>query len=121
MRILILDDSRSRLATFRRKLIGAVVTCVEHASDCIKELEKNGPWDVFYCDHDLDNRVFVPSGIGTGYEVILWITNNLDKKPTKVILHTLNNIGALNMLKIMPDAIYRPGVFYSDISIQNLY
>ena len=121
MKILILDDSQSRLLTFRRKLIGAVVICVEHVSDCIREIEENGPWDIFYCDHDLDNKTFVPSGIGTGYEVILWIRDHPDKKPTKVILHTFNSIGALEMLKVMPDAIYKPGVFMADISIYKPY
>lgn len=111
MKILILDDSQSRLTTFRRNLIGAVVTCVEHAEDCIKELEDNGPWNCVMLDHDLDGQVYVPSGPGTGYEVALWLKNNPDKKPNKIILHTCNEQGAQRMLEELPEAIFLSGVF----------
>lgn len=121
MNILILDDSLTRLSTFRRKLIGAVVTCVERSKDCIKELEENGPFDYLFLDHDLDQKIYVPSGPGTGYEVALWLKNNPDKKPKKIILHTCNEIGIVKMKEELPEALCLPGVFSIDFNLSNLY
>jgi CheY-like chemotaxis protein len=120
MKILILDDNRIRLETFRRKLIGAAVTCVEHAADCIKELNENGPWSFCFLDHDLDNLTYVPSGPGTGYEVALWLKNHPDKKPKKIILHTCNEQGAARMLEELPEAVFLSGLFMIDFGVKDL-
>jgi CheY-like chemotaxis protein len=120
MKILVLDDSQSRLTTFRRNLIGAIVTCVEHSADCIKELETNGTWDYLFLDHDLDGQTYVPSGPGTGYEVALWLKNNPEKKPSKIILHTCNEQGALRMLEELPEAVFLSGVFMVPFCLADL-
>jgi|WetSurMetagenome_2_1015567.scaffolds.fasta_scaffold191588_2 CheY-like chemotaxis protein len=120
MNILILDDSLARLTSFRRKLIGAVVTCVERSKDCIKELEENGPFDYLFLDHDLDQRTYVPSGPGTGYEVALWLKNNPEKKPNKIILHTCNEYGIVRMKEELPEAICLPGVFSLEFDLSKL-
>jgi CheY-like chemotaxis protein len=114
MRILILDDNKTRLSMFRRKLIGAVVICTEHVSDCIREIEENEPFDYFYCDHDLDGLAYVPSSIGTGYEVMVWLKNNPHKKPKVIIIHSLNHTGAVEMIRAVPEALYMPGIFVND-------
>ena len=120
MRILILDDSPSRLATFRRKLIGSVVTCVEHASDCIREIENNDPFDYFLCDHDLDGKVYAPSGPGTGYEVAQWLKNHPEKMPGKVIFHTCNEKAIVLMMEEIPEALPLMGLFMVDFGLADL-
>jgi CheY-like chemotaxis protein len=120
MKILILDDSQSRLLTFRRKLIGAVVICVEHVSDCIREIEENEPFDYIFLDHDLDGKIYVPSGPGTGYEVAQWLKNHPDKMPGKVIFHTCNEKAGPLMLEELPDAVFLPGVFMVQFDLSDL-
>lgn len=120
MKILILDDSQSRLTTFRRKLIGAVVTCVEHASDAIREIEENEPFDYIFLDHDLDGKIYVPSGPGTGYEVAQWLKDHPDKMPGKVIIHTCNEKAWPLMMEELPDAILLPGVFMVQFELSDL-
>lgn len=120
MRILILDDDRNRLSTFRRKLIGAVVTCVEHVSDCIKMIEDNEPFEIIFLDHDLDGQIYVPSGPGTGYEVAQWLKNHPEKMPGKVILHTCNEYGAVLMLEELPEALLLAGVFSIDFKLSDV-
>jgi len=120
MRVLVLDDDRSRLVAFRRSLIGAVVKCVEHVADCIRELESNEIFDFVFLDHDLDGKVYVPSGPGTGYEVVQWIKNHPEKMPKHVILHTLNEIGAACMVEELPKAVYLPGVYMTNFSVNDL-
>lgn len=120
MKILILDDCKTRLSTFRRKLIGAVVICTEHAADCIRELETNEQFDLILLDHDLEGKTYVPSGPGTGYEVALWLKNHPEKKPSKIILHTCNEYGAAKMLEELPEAIYLSGLFMIEFGVSDL-
>jgi len=120
MKILILDDSQSRLSTFRKKLIGAVVICVEHVSDCIRELVENEPFDYVFLDHDLDGKIYVPSGPGTGYEVAQWLKNHPDKMPGKVIFHTCNEKAIVLMMEEIPEALPLPGVFMVQFGLSDL-
>lgn len=114
IRILILDDDLGRHAQFRDRLNshGIVGTHVETADECIKQLQKNGPWDVCFLDHDLGGQTFVHSGVGTGYEVASWIAANPKKCPRNVIVHSFNPSGAQNMLHVLPpQSRYIPGVW----------
>jgi len=113
MRILVLDNDRARLKLFKQKLIGNVVDCVETASEAI-ELLKNNIYDQVSLDHDLTEQVFQPSGPGTGFEVAQWIVDHKDRKPKKIVIHSLNNIGAQNILSILPEADYIPGNWLLD-------
>jgi CheY-like chemotaxis protein len=120
MRILVLDDNHSRLAIFRRKLIGAAVTCVEYVPDCIREIEDNEPFDIIFLDHDLGGKIYVPSGPGTGYEVAQWLKNHPEKMPGKVILHTCNENGAACMMSELPEALPLLGVFAIDFNLSDV-
>lgn len=120
MRILILDDDKFRLKIFNRKLIGAVVTCVETEKECIREIQDNDPFDFIFLDHDLYGKVYVPSGPGTGYEVALWIKDHPEKKPGKVILHTCNEHGIVKMREVLPDALPLSGLFMIDFNLADL-
>lgn len=103
MRVLILEDDVDRMKYFRRKFIGHEVTICDDTKELIKELIEN-KWDLLYLDHDLDGKVYVPSGEGTGYEVAEWLSNNLDKCPPEVYVHTLNGGGRKKMLDVLPQA-----------------
>jgi CheY-like chemotaxis protein len=110
MRILILDDDKTLLSTFKQRLIGHDICCVETSSDAIKKLSEE-KWDAVFLDHDLAGQTYAPSGPGTGYEVAQWLSENSEKIPNKVILHTFNGPGAQNMLNILPNAFYNPGAW----------
>jgi hypothetical protein len=112
MKILVLDDDKSRLRAFQQKLIGAVVTC--------DKLKNEDPFDVIFLDHDLGGKIYVPSGPGTGWEVAEWLKNNPEKKPKKIIFHTLNENGARCMKWELPEAIYMGGIFLMDFNLSNL-
>lgn len=109
-KVLILDDDVTRLETFKQKLIGRTVVCVMTAEDAIKELG-NETWDYVFLDHDLDGKIYVPSGPGTGYEVAEWIQKNPQKKPKNVIIHSFNEDGRKNMHNLIPDAVICPGAW----------
>lgn len=120
MRILILDDSDSRLRIFREKLQGAAVTCTKYAKKCINFLNYDGPWNFVFLDHDLNGEIYVPSGPGTGYEVAEWLNKNPEKKPKNIIIHTCNEHAGPLMVKLLPEALWLPGIFMIDFQLKDL-
>jgi len=110
MKILILDDDKGRLNTFRQNLIGQDVTCVETVTDTIKNLT-DSVWDYLFLDHDLGGQIYVPSGPGTGYEVAEWLVQHPDKQPTMIVLHSFNTPGRQKMKSLLPKAIDCPGAW----------
>ena len=120
MRVLILDDDKGRLRSFRQMLIGAVVVTTEHVADCIKELDENGPFDYFFCDHDLDGKTYVPPGPDTGYAVMQWLRSHPGKKPVKIYLHTCNEKAVPFMREEVPEATWLSAVFLLKFSVADL-
>ena len=110
-KILVLDDDDERLKIFRRNLIGHSVTLVKTAHEAIYELDRNGPFDTVCLDHDLGGLINVASGPGTGYEVAEWLSQNPDKQPTQIIIHSFNEPGRKRMMAALPNAIEYPGVW----------
>jgi hypothetical protein len=89
-KILILDDDKSRLAKFRQGLTGHSVDCFETVPEIIECLCKEK------------------------YDIIF-----LDRNPEHIIIHTFNSgdpwFGAENMLGVLPEAKYVPGVWGHDL------
>lgn len=116
MKILILEDAKERIKAFKQLFIEHETTFVTRADVCIEKLSLKGTgdpfeYDVLFLDHDLDGKVYVPSGPGTGYEVACYLKENPDKMPKVIILQTLNGDGAEEMLQVLPKAIHMPFVW----------
>jgi CheY-like chemotaxis protein len=110
MRILVLDDSSERLKVFRQNLIGHIVDCVKTARDAIHMLATN-TYDAVMLDHDLGDKVMVPSGPGTGYEVAEWLSHNPDRQPRMIFIHSFNPAGAQRMKSVLANAVIAPGIW----------
>jgi len=108
MKILILEDSPERHKAFLRWLIGHVVKITENAKDAI-ELLRAEDWDILFLDHDLGGEEMVVSGNGTGFEVAKWLAENPDNHPSKIVIHSYNPAGAMNMKSVLPTATLAPG------------
>ncbi len=109
-RVLILEDNKKRVSGFNQSLIGCYVECFSSVRKIISSLEEES-WDYLFLDHDLDGKIFVPSGPGTGYEVAQWLKNHPDNMPVKVIVHSLNDIAQPLMAKVLPEALIIPGAW----------
>ena len=109
MRILVLEDNPDRMRAFNQNLIGHVVEIVTHARPCMEKLQ-NEKWDFLFLDHDLNGQVYVPSGPDTGWEVAQWLRDNPEKKPYKIQIQSMNSDGAIKMLELLPEAMWRPGM-----------
>jgi CheY-like chemotaxis protein len=102
MKILILEDSEDRIKQFKQRLIGKEVTFTKDTKECISLLN-NQEWDYLFLDHDLDNNFNSP-GEGTGYEVAKYIAEHPSCCPRRILIHTLNNIGASAMMLVLGDS-----------------
>jgi len=117
MKILVLDDDRGRLKQFMEKLIGHDVCCVETAQEAIRKLKEEEIFDYAFFDHDLGGKVFVESGGQdfTGWDVAVWLTQNIEKQPKKIVIHSFNPAGAANMKSLLPQALLMPGVWGANL------
>jgi len=103
VRIFILDDDPKRQQAFSDYYINRYPSCTLYqsytADEAIDLLLTQEPFDVVQLDHDLGGKVFQPSGTGTGYEVANAFAEAWGaKKHGRVIVHSFNGHGALQML-----------------------
>jgi len=102
MRILILEDTEERIYKFKQKLSRCSVKITKDTKECIELLKSDGPWDYIFLDHDLSN-IYEKPGDGTGYEVAKFIADHPEVCPRRILIHTMNNIGAAAMLNVLGD------------------
>jgi len=111
MKILILEDDKARVQRFEEKLKGEDIFVIftDVVSACISALECSD-FDVLFLDHDLDGKVYVPSDGDepTGWHVAKWLSENPERQPAKIFLHSLNHAGRIEMMKQLPNAIDFP-------------
>ena len=104
MKVLFLDDDRTRLDKARRSFIGCVFHEAETAEEAIRLLKENSPYDLVSLDHDLGGQIYVQSDEVSGYEVAIFIpTMDEDKLPKRIIIHSFNPVGAVNMQRVLED------------------
>ena len=107
MKILVLEDNMERQEQFRKNLVGHDVTITDSTKIAIENLllEK---WHILFLDHDLGDLAHVPSGENTGYEVAKFLETNKQYMPQNIIVHSLNEPGAKNIIAALPNAIHIP-------------
>jgi CheY-like chemotaxis protein len=109
MKIFVLEDSAERIESFKKWLAGNDVTYVEDAATA-HPLLKNVKYDLIFLDHDLGNRSMVSSDDpNTGYAVAKEIIHGVNHS-TQVVVHSMNPIGAANIMGVLPNnhAFHRP-------------
>jgi CheY-like chemotaxis protein len=105
MKILILEDSSERIFQFKKKLLDHDVIFTDKPKEAI-ELLKINDYDYLMLDHDMGDK-FEKPGEGTGYEVAKWIAGHPDRTPRHILIHTMNNIGAASMMRVLGDVNIR--------------
>jgi response regulator of citrate/malate metabolism len=102
MKIFVLEDDLTRLATMKKKLYDKygsdlnIIHC-ETAKEAKAVLVKEQPFDLICLDHDLGGEQFLPSEEeNTGYQVAVFMAENKIQY-TECIIHSLNFPGATRM------------------------
>lgn len=105
MKILILEDSGPRIKLFKQHYgKDHDLYFFDKVIDAKDALELMGPFDILFLDHDLDDRVYVPSEEpNTGYQLAKWVAER-NIKFNEIILHSLNPAGVQNMKAVLPHA-----------------
>lgn len=114
MNILILDDDALRHQAFDTCYKAyAPLTHTYRYSSCVEALSKGG-WDLVHLDHDLGEEIEDPDmkvdGWGkaiqyTGLDVVRWLVDRVDYGLVdKIIVHSMNPVGAMRMTEELNDA-----------------
>jgi CheY-like chemotaxis protein len=104
-RVLILEDDEGRIECFRRNLDGHTIETTKDVEE-LKILLMSQEWDVLFLDHDLGSEVYCSTERpDTGSEAARWLSENLDRKPKHIIIHTLDEAGRVYMKDLLPDAV----------------
>ena len=101
LHILVIEDDHRRIRWFKDQLTGRCdLDIFENAKPGIKAV-KAKKYDMIFLDHDLGNRIFVPSeDSNTGYQVAK-ILKETPNKDTHVIVHSFNPEGTDNMVAVI--------------------
>jgi len=103
MKILVVEDDVYRLDWFRDKFKNQELSTVMTADEAITLLSKSLDYEIIFLDHDLGGRVFVNSSEhNTGFTVAMYLKNKDYKN--RIIVHSLNPVGAKNIKNILPQA-----------------
>jgi len=102
VKILILEDSSSRVDHFMEKFSDHDLTITENALDAVVYLEEE-VFDCIFLDHDLGTE----NGCGADVAAFLasGATPNID---ATIIIHSWNTVAANSMRSILPNALFIP-------------
>lgn len=104
VRLLILEDNPQRMDAMKKKIHGDAVVVVVETVEQAKKMLAEHKWDIVSLDHDLGGQEMLDSGLGTGYEVALWLKEHPEHQPPEIWLHSLNPVGRKNMANQLPNA-----------------
>lgn len=104
MRILFLDDMKSRRDVFKQKSIGCSVDFATTAQEAIDFLRKN-EYDAIYLDHDLEDEHYQcnKDDHEDGRFVAKKLLEMAQHHGKTVIVHSLNSNGRANIRSILKD------------------
>lgn len=89
LRVLVLEDNEERCKLFCKNMSDWDISIVDDVKE-LKNLLSESKWDVLFLDCEL-NRV------KTGLDAAIWLSENPDKKPKLVILHSSNHVSVDKM------------------------
>lgn len=109
MSIFILEDDPNRIEAFKHHFIGFTYTIATNTNDGVKILNEQGPFDIYFLDHDLGPTPMIETeGYDTGSEVLRQgDIPTLFHDGTITVIHSLNPHGAAHMASLLP---YEPEI-----------
>lgn len=108
MRVLVLEDSKERIKVFQKELKDHDVYFFDNVRDATQAVElMEEPFEYFFIDHDLDDRVYVDSNEpNTGYQFARFLSQK--EIQGVFITHTMNPAGAENIKAVLPGVVHVP-------------
>lgn len=104
LNIFILEDSQDRIEYFKKQFeMHNLVIHTEITKDTYYTLEHN-KFDILFLDHDLESHIIRREK--SGKDVAMFLSGNKLQTKSVIYIHSMNPIGANNMLKILDKAGY---------------
>jgi hypothetical protein len=108
MKVCILEDSEDRVVLFKRKFFNYELYFFDNVEDAKKSCSTID-FDTYFLDHDLDDCVYVDSNeANTGYQFAKYLASKSISKRIPIYIHSLNPVGAKNMMDVLPQAVWIP-------------
>lgn len=103
MKILILEDSVTRINKFKTELKKHDLYFFDKVNEAKEAVILLGPFDYYFLDHDLDGEIYVDSNNkNTGYQFAKFLAQEGIK--AEFIIHSMNVVGVQNMKNELPSA-----------------
>ena len=108
MKIFILEDNMERIDFFKERLAKHDLFITDDVTDAMKYIDENyKDIDLYFLDHDLGGDVYVDCEVyNTGSTLAKYMGKMIIQG--RIIIHSMNYIGAMNMMVYLPQAEHIP-------------
>ena len=110
--MLIIEDDAKRIELFKANFINIDIVFVDNVKDAINVLKNVARFDYILFDHDLGPG-------GDSVDVANWLIKNPNKMPNFIYVHSMNPVGAQNIVNKLPDAYKAPMIWKTKIDFNN--
>jgi len=105
LNIFILEDAPERIEYFKKQFENHNLTIFSIIDDTVYYNLKDNKYDIFFLDHDLESHLLRTTE-KNGYDFAYFLTVNNLQSHAIIYIHSMNPIGANNMLKLFQKANY---------------
>lgn len=103
MKLLILEDSETRIEAFKELFKNQQVDFTSTVEDA-KKACLSKVYNCLFLDHDLEGRIWEDSSKeNTGFQFVKWLVDNKMQMSALCYIHSANPIGANRMLNYLRD------------------
>lgn len=102
-KIFILEDDPQRIKMFRIRLAEHELFFTDEVAEAKDTYIAFEPFDYYFLDHDLGGEIYVDSNYhNTGFQFAKFLAEQ-DLGKCQIVVHSLNPVGARNMLEVLPE------------------
>jgi len=104
LNIFILEDSQERIEYFKKQFNNHYLTIAENINEPVYQCLKTKKFDIVFLDHDLENHLLRQEK--NGHTLAKYLVKYKLQSHAIVYIHSMNPIGANNILKTLTNAGY---------------
>ena len=111
--ILIIEDDLRRRNQFFRNFLNVDIHIALTTEIAIGMIKNNEKYDMIFFDHDLGKG-------GEAIDIAKWLSNNKNKIPKNIYIHSANPVGAKNIKGYLKHAKLAPMIWEKQINFKKL-
>jgi hypothetical protein len=106
LNIFILEDTQERIDWFKKQFDNHYLTIAEYVNEPVCQCLKDRKFDLIFLDHDLEDHLTRPTNVKTGNTLAKYLVKNNLQSQAIFYVHSMNPIGANNIVRTLNDAGY---------------